>query len=254
MQVLDIETTATTAPAATLDAAPAARFDCYAGIHKALRLCLSRTLVRVGSADPSDEAEVAQAVQAVHALLDLSEDHMAKEDAFMHPLLEQAQPGSTAAAMDDHLAHEAAIEQLRALADAAAAAGPQQRARALSMLYAALAGYVAKDLRHMQHEETVHNALLWARYSDAELQAVEGRIVASIPPHKAMALLPWFMPALNAPERLKMLAGMRAMAPAPAFEAALGIARDVLSQVDFGKLAAQLGVAPMPGLVTAPRS
>lgn len=238
--------TIATRPAAQ---ATAPRHDCYAGIHKALRLCLGMTLTRVGSADPEDPAEVAAAARAVHEVLTLSEGHLEKEDAYMHPLLEQARPGSTARAGHDHLEHEMHIQQLRELADAAADAGAPDRAGALHRLYQSLGGFVSADLAHMQHEETVHNAILWEAYSDADLEAVEGRIIASIPPEQSLALLRWFLPAFHAQERSRMLAGMRAMAPAPVFEAALDIARTVLSQPDYAKLARALGVPAVPGLL-----
>lgn len=231
----------------------AARHDCYAGIHKALRLALCRTLAQVGSADPGDEAQTCAAAQAVQALMDLSESHVHKEDVFMHPLLEHACPGSTKDAAEAHLHHEASIEQLRELAQATAEVRPAQRAKALARLYQRLAAFMAEDLAHMQHEETAHNAVLWAHYTDVELLAVEQRIVASIPPEVAMKLLGWFMPAFNAPERLHMLSGMRAGAPEPVFQAACAVARESLSQHDFAQLARGLGIAAVPGLVNEAR-
>jgi hypothetical protein len=185
--------------------------------------------------------------------MDLSESHVHKEDAFMHPLLEQACPGSTADATEAHLHHEASIEELRELADATTEARPDHRAAALARLYQRLAAFMAEDLAHMQHEETVHNAVLWAHYSDAELLATEQRIVASIPPEMSMKLLGWFMPAFNAPERLRMLAGMRAGAPEPVFQAACAVARQSLSQPDFAQLARDLGIPAVPGLVNEAR-
>jgi hypothetical protein len=67
--------------------------------------------------------------------------------------------------------------------------------------------------------------------------------VASIAPQDMMALLGWFMPALSAPERAGMLGGMRASAPAPAFEAALAIARQRLAPAEMQRLSADLGLA-----------
>ena len=234
----------------------AQRHDCYAGIHKALRLALCRTLAQVGSADPQDAPQVIAAARAVMDLMALSEGHMEKEDTYMHPLMEAACPGSTQDAAEAHEHHLQAITQLRQLAQATAEAAPAERATALAQLYQALAAFMAVDLAHMQHEETAHNALLWSHYDDAELLAVEQRIVASIPPDMSLRLLRWFMPAFNAPERLRMLSGMRAGAPAPVFQAAISVARDSLPSADFAKLARQLdmAVAPVvPGLVSEAR-
>ena len=57
IQELHSKTSIPRAPAA---AAPGAgRYDIYAGIHKALRLFMSRTLCEVGSTDPGNADEVA---------------------------------------------------------------------------------------------------------------------------------------------------------------------------------------------------
>jgi hypothetical protein len=247
-----------TTPAAAREAAPsqppsAPRHDCYAGIHKALRLGLCRTLVQVGSTDPQDEADVAAAVAAVRLMVEMSESHLDKEDTYMHPLLERARPGSTAHADDEHHHHHEALAQLRVLARRVEDARPASRPQALARLYRALTLFMAQDLAHMHREETEHNAVLWAHYSDAELLAVEQRIVASIPPDVGMRLLHWFMPAFSAPERLGMLGGIRMSAPAPVFAAACGVAAEALPQREFAKLAQGLGIAPAPGLVSAAR-
>ena len=45
------------------------RRDFYAPIHKALRLFMTRTLTAVGSADPTDAADVAAALAQVDSLV-----------------------------------------------------------------------------------------------------------------------------------------------------------------------------------------
>lgn len=52
----------------------------------------------------------------------------------------------------------------------------------LGLLERLLALFVADDVQHMHVEETAHDAVLWAHYSDDELMAIEQAIVASIPP------------------------------------------------------------------------
>lgn len=227
------------------------RHDCYAGIHKALRLGLCRTLLQVGSTDPHDDADVARTVAAIDLLVEMSESHLHKEDTFMHPLLEQARPGSTGHAIDEHHDHHQALARLRVLAQRVEDARPASRPQALARLYRALTLFMADDLTHMHREETEHNAVLWAYYSDEELLAVEQRIVASIPPEMAMRLMRWFMPAFSAPERLNMLGGIRMSAPPPVFAAICSVAADTLSSSDYAKLARGLGIAPIPGLINA---
>jgi hypothetical protein len=232
-------------PAAAAPAETGVRLDLYAGIHKALRLFMTRTLTRVGSTDPADTAEVAASTQQVEGLLALCEGHLQHENSFVHPALERARPGSAGRVAAEHVHHEESIADLRDLAALVAHSGDTTRAAALKRLYRALALFVADNLQHMQVEETAHNAVLWAAYTDAELMDIEQAIVGSIPPAEMAEVLRWFMPALNAPERAGMLAGMRQGMPAQAFDGVLGIAAAALAPADYGKLLRDLG-RPVP--------
>jgi Hemerythrin HHE cation binding domain len=233
----------TTQPTATLpaSAAPAGRLDLYAGIHKALRLGMSRTLCAVGSTDPGDADELAQALHGVERLLVLCELHLKHENQFVHPALERAHPGSAARIADEHVHHAEAIADLRDLAGLVAHSSGAPRAGALARLYRALALFVADNLSHMHVEETVHNPLLWSGFSDAELLEIEHAIVGAIEPQAMFEILHWFIPALNAPERAAMLASMRQGMPPEVFGAVLDVARRTLGEPAFAQLVRTLG-------------
>lgn len=229
----------------------AGRRDLYAGIHKALRLFMTRTMCRIGSTDPADGDEVAGALDMLERLLALCELHLKDENEFVHPALERARPDAAARIAADHVHHAESIADLRDLAACVAAARDGQRAGALARLYRALALFVADNLQHMHVEETVHNPLLWAAYGDDELVAIEHALVASIPPQAMDEALHWFLPALNASERTAMLGEMsRGMPPEP-FRAVLGIAERTLTQPDHARLMRTLGLPVAPGLMTA---
>lgn len=234
-----------------IPAAPGGRYDLYAGIHKALRLLMSRTLVQVGAADPGDAAEVQAALGAVERLMALCELHLNDENQFVHPALERAQPGSAARIAGEHRHHAEAIADLRDLVGLVADRPDAQRPAALFRLYHALALFVAENFQHMQFEETAHNAVLWAHYSDAQLMEIEGAIVASIPPAAMAEALHGFLPALNAPERAEMLGGMQQGMPPEAFAGVLEIAQRTLTAADHAKLMRSLGLPVAPGLMTA---
>lgn len=227
------------------------RMDLYAGIHKALRLFMMRTLATVGSADPDDTTDVTQALDLLDRLLGLCELHLKDENDFVHPALERARPGSAARIAAEHQHHVEAIADLRDLAGLVRDARHAQRPAALNRLYRALALFVADNFQHMHVEETAHNAVLWARYGDAELLAIEQAIVASIPPVAMAEALQWFIPALSAPERAAMLGGMQQGMPPEPFAAVLDIARRTLAPADQAKLMRALGLPPVPGLVAA---
>ncbi len=231
--------------------AGAGRYDMYAGIHKALRLFMSRTLCSVGSTDPGDAGELAATLGQLERLLGLCEMHLKHENEFVHPALERARPGSAARIAAEHVHHAEAIADLRDLAGLVADSSDGQRAAALGRLYRALALFVADNFQHMHVEETAHNAVLWAHYSDDELLAIEHALVASIPPPSMFEALHWFLPALSAPERAGMLAGMQQGMPPEPFRAVLDIAQRTLAPQDHAKLMRALGLPAVPGLMTA---
>jgi hypothetical protein len=240
---------ATSAPHASTPAP--SRHDGYLGIHKALRLFMTDTLTRVGRTDPGDDAEVHSTLEQVRDLLGLCQLHVKDENDFLHPALERARAGSAARAQQEHVQHLEAIHDLGDLAGLIADTRDTARAAAPARLYRAMALFVAENLEHMHLEETEHNAVLWAHYSDAELLGIEHALVASIPPQAMVKALYWFMPALNAPERAAMLQGMQRGMPPEAFLGIVDIARRTLAGSDFAKLARALGLPPVPGLAAA---
>ena len=230
-------------------AAQAPRLDMYAGIHKAMRALMADTLLAVGRMDCDDDLELAQTTQQVLALMDACASHLKHENEFIHTALEARAPGASAVIAhehDDHLAH---INRLATAATALLGTAAGQRGASALALYRELSLFIAENFHHMHVEETAHNAVLWARYTDAELEAIHDALVASIPPEEMMRVVRWLVPFMNPAERTALLADMRAKAPASAFAAVLDTVRPHLTQGEWAKLARSLGLAPVEGLV-----
>lgn len=230
-------------------AAQAPRVDMYAGIHKALRALMADTLLAVGRMDVDDALELAQTTERVLQLLDACASHLRHENAFVHAAIEARAPGASEAIAHEHEEH------LRHIADLAAAVKTlrqcplSQRAMVASRLYSELALFVAENFQHMHVEETAHNAVLWARYTDAELIAIHDELMASIPPQEMMFTVRWLIPFMNPAERAGLLSDVRSKVPAPAFQAMLDTVQPHLTQTEWTKLARALGLPPVPGLV-----
>jgi hypothetical protein len=222
----------------TLSTTP--RFDLYASVHKALRMAMSDALARVGCIDITDHVETAAALETARTLLDLCRSHLDHENRFVHPALEALKPGGSSRIAGEHEEHLLAIDALES--DLAALAEAPTPARA-HHLYLHLASFVGENFEHMDAEEALHNAALWAGYSDAELMAIEQRIVAAVPPQKMMEFLHWMLPAMNPAERAGMLGGMREQMPPAAFDGVQDLAQQRLSKAQWAKLAAALGIA-----------
>jgi hypothetical protein len=226
----------TVPPNPSSDVTPAPRHDFYAGVHKGLRSFMADTLVAAGRADPADPQDVDATLSQLRGLLAICATHLEHENRFVHTAMEARCPGSSARTGEDHVAHEAAIDELIAAIGAVERACGAARAGALHALYGRLAQFVAENFEHMRIEETANNAVLWAHYTDEELAAIEHAIVGSIPPADMGAFLRWMIPALSHAERVAMLNDMAQGAPRDVFEAVLGIARARLSARDWAKL------------------
>lgn len=213
------------------------RYDIYAHIHKGLRAFMAHALVRVGRLDANDPVEVAEVGDELRALFSICRSHLEHENAVIHPAMRSRAPGSADRIEADHGHHAAALDALAALlgrVDGDPAAG--------QALYRALATFVAENFEHMAREESEHNAVLWAAYSDAEIAGLEHRIVASLAPEEARLSMRWMLPHMTPAERAGLLGGMRTHAPAEAFQGLLGMIRPLLGGRDWRKLANALSL------------
>jgi hypothetical protein len=226
------------------------RVDLYLGIHKALRALMADTLMALGRTDAGDPLDLAQNTQRVLQLLDFLRSHLRHENHFIHPALEARAPGASGQIAHEHEEHEAEILALANATTAVLNADAAARAAGVLALYRRLALFIAHNFEHMHVEETAHNAVLWARYTDAELVNLHNALIASIPPEEMMFTIRWIVPFMNPQERAVMLADMKAHAPAPAFASALDLVRPHLSEREWEKLMKNLGtpVAADPAL------
>jgi len=222
--------------------APAAmpRYDMYRLIHKGLRALMADTLTALGSLDCDDPIELADVLGRVRGLLDFCRSHLAHEDGFVHPAMEAREPGSAGEALSDHAEHEREIAGLEAAVAAVEAAPGGERAAAAHALYRGLAVFVGENLVHMDHEESHNNAVLWRRYRDDELVAIEQAIVASQPPEEQMVTIRWIVAAASPAERAGFLGAIRDAAPPEVFGAILDMVQAHLRPADRAKLARAL--------------
>lgn len=236
--------------AAVAAAAPAApRLDLYSGIHKALRAFMSDTLLGLGRMDVEDDLEFAQTCDRVMQLLDMCRSHLHHENQFLHAAMEARQPGSSLARDTEHVGHEQAIAALAAGVTCLISCERASRAATVLALYRQLALFIAHNFEHMHAEETEHNAVLWAHYSDEELAQLHNELVGSIPPQEMLAVARWLVPFMSPAERTAMLSDMQQNAPAPVLAAVLAQVQPHLTQGEWTKLMRSLGLPPVPGLV-----
>jgi len=174
-------------------------------------------------------------------LMDVCYMHLHHEDMFVHAAMEARRPGSSGTTSTDHHEHVLAIKSFLADAETLENTPAVLRDELGASVYRRLALFVAENFEHMAVEETDNAAVLWACYTDAEIHAIEGALVASLPPAKSMGFLRWMLPSVSAGERAQMLAGMKQNAPAEAFDGVLAMLRPLISSSDWNKLMRALG-------------
>lgn len=193
------------------------RHDPYSAVHKGIRAAHMRCLVSIGAADASDEAEIGHLIARIEDHLTMCNAHLHDENSVLHIALEARRPGASAHAAEDHDDHLRSFAEVRALLERIAVAAPADRAPLLGDLYRRFALFVAHDLEHMDHEERVLLPDLQDVFTDAELQELEGRIVAQIAPAHMVLFLDAMLDGLPKAESAGMLAGMKAAMPAAAY-------------------------------------
>lgn len=218
------------------------RFETYTAIHKALRLLMAETLAALGRTDAAKEAEVAVALRLVRELTTLCRLHLHVENQFIHAAMEARRPGSANLAAQDHADHEVAIERVEADAVAVEQSTGEARASLLFTLYSRVAVFVGENFEHMNEEETHNQSVLWDTHTDAELQAIEGAIIASHTPAETAAAMRWMIPALPAPQGAALVQMLRNVLSEPAFHGLLGLVLTHVGAKDDVRLTRAFGV------------
>jgi len=222
------------------------RFDLYAPIHKALRNYMGAALLQLGRLDLSDASEVRRCSEALLGLVDWLEQHLHIEEHFLHtPLAERCSDALLGRLRRDHDEHERAFALLRADAMALVTSqhDPLEARRARTRhLYLALSRFVAENFLHMAVEETEGNQLLWQAFSDQELLGIYRSIIESERPEQLRLTIGWLLPAIPPEDRAKLVSGARASMSPALFDQLTQQVREVLTERDYDKLAAALGL------------
>ena len=217
------------------------RYNFYRNIHKAIRLGHCRLLAALGSHDYTRTDLTPKLMADLRGFLALGKGHLEGENREIHTALEQRLPGASAHAAEGHDEHEESFAELEALVRAVEAAAPQAREAAGRALYKRFAVFAAHDFAHMHEEETEMLCALHDAFSDEELRAIEGRVVAAIPAPKMGAAMTLMMPALNHGERVELVGAMQKMMPDEVFRGLLAeVIKPALPANDYSAMIGEL--------------
>jgi hypothetical protein len=211
------------------------RYSLYREVHKGIRSLLGELVVRSGQLDWSDAPSVSGFRSDVQEAFALLSSHAEHENEFVAPALAAHAP-AVAEVLGG--AHDDQEDQLHALLVQLHAIDPsdpsaEDKGHAFVVTLSRIAGEL---LVHMADEEDIAMPALWSALDDAAILAIEQRLVGSIPPEKMAKYLAWMLPAMNNPERIGMLAGMKEGAPPEVYAFVRGLAEEVLSANDNAAL------------------
>ncbi len=226
--------------ATTLRLRPVA-FDLYRDIHKAIRAELFAVVGDAGRIDPSDDCGVAALADQVRKTVQFLLEHAEHEDRAILPALELHAPAIAARVVDDHHLLDARMELLVELSDAARYT--DSRRAPMHELYVELSAFTGTYLLHQDFEERLVGQALESAVGVDGVLAIHAAIIGNMPPQQLTAGLALMFPAMNVDDRTELLGGMRATAPAAAFDGVWSLAKSVLTPDDHRAVAVRLGLA-----------
>jgi hypothetical protein len=217
-------------------------FDLYRDIHKAIRSELFGLVTLAGATDPTDVLATSDLATQTARLIDFLDLHAEHEDDNIQPLILQIQTEAAERIEADHADFEGVGSDLVDRAVEITQASPGDRRHLTHSLYLDLAAFTSRYLAHQDLEERLVMPALESAFGVDQVMGVHGQILGSIPPDEMMRSLAIMFPAMNVDDRTELLGGMRATAPAEAFDATWGLVASVLPADDVAPLAARLGI------------
>lgn len=203
----------------------------YSDVHKGIRAMLFELAYDAGRTTWNDLRAVAVLRHdAQNAFAKLAK-HAQLEETFIAPLLREAAPEVAAELDGEHFKQDTVLLDLLAHLDAIDPLSADAPSNGHAF-YLQLSAFIGELLMHMADEEQRGLPALQEAFDDDVLMDVHTRLTAAIPPEEKAVWGKVMLPAMNAPERLALFAGLRATAPPPLFALFRGIASEVLSPAD----------------------
>lgn len=205
------------------------RVDLYTAVHKAQRFHLFRLSSEIGTTDFTDADAAAHISDRVHDIGAHLRDHARNEETYIHPLYREI--GRVVEDIErEHHELESALGELERIVDE----------KRWDELYPRYTRFLGNYLLHLDEEEALQKNVLWQHCDDQALLAVFQRFKAERSATDSAADLELMLPALSTIELTRMFAGMKASAPAQAFQAACDLAARVLEPPRWRQISERL--------------
>ncbi len=202
---------------------------------------MGRTTYELGRTSLGSGIESVGAIEQLIETLELMHEHAEVEERSFHPTLITRARDVVERLEKDHETIDpritAFLERARQFAETPD--GPE-RAAAGHRLYLDFTALAATYDTHLYREETEGTPAFQAAFTDAELLEMQAKMRASMAPEKMARWATHMMAPLSHAERLGMLRGLKATAPAPILQGMLALAAKSLPKPDFERLEKEL--------------
>lgn len=191
------------------------RVKLFEAAHKGLRNALSKFSFLVGKADFNNPNDIYILYPLGKDLFMMLRTHANDENSIVLAELEVKVPGSSKHDMDDHEKLEGDQDRLEELLDEIKDMSSKGKdASGLGAeLYINFVKFHGEYLIHTHEEETVTQHLLWENFTDAEIHAMRGKIIARFTPESFEKWQSFIFPSITHAARVQMLSGIKANAP-----------------------------------------
>jgi hypothetical protein len=214
------------------------RMKTYDAPHKGLRNALSQLSLLAGKTNYSAQQEVEQLYNLGAEVFALLTIHAEDENDVTLAELEKRCPGCSEHDVEDHEEihqQQNNLEKLLAKIYAGSKSGAVETEDSVEF-YLSFSGFHSKYLEHTAEEERVTQLQLWKHFTDEELAAHRGMIMAKNPPQTLLTWFKFVIPAQSYNERVGLLSGFKKMATEPFFKEGMDTIRKVLSVNEFDEL------------------
>jgi hypothetical protein len=214
------------------------RYKTYDAPHKGLRNALSQLSLMAGHTDYAVPEEVAELHRLGSRVFGILTMHAQDETSVTLAHLETRCAGCSRHDAEDHeqihLMQQGLEDQLNAINTGTT--NKKNMTEAGDEFYLAFSEFHGRYLEHIAEEERVTQLLLWQHFTDEELHAHRGEVMAGMPPPTLLIWFEFIIPAQTRAERIALLTGFKQLAPPAFFAEGMAVVQKVLPAPQYEQL------------------
>ncbi len=213
------------------------RYNIFNQLHKGLQALLFDTAIMLQQTAFCNAAEGKYAIEKLDMLLHLFSEHALLEDRHLLPALRAFDEAAIGSLEKDHQSYRLAAAQLKGLMQAYEhAVSSGERLDVGKIITGVFREFLISTLKHTSREEEVLNCILWNRFSDSEIFAIEQKILSHIPQEELTVYSQWMIRGMNNHEIIAWLKTIEKTAVGPVFQLLFAMAENELSAIRWQKI------------------